>query len=61
MDKHNKHTALDDYFASMLSVPVVENVKQSELTMALTEPAAAELKPLLSVVSPQGQSDFKMP
>ena len=61
MDKHNKHTALDDYFASMLSVPVVEDVKQSELTVALTEPAQAELKPLLSVVSPQGQSDFKMP
>ncbi|EDM68532.1 hypothetical protein PE36_03871 [Moritella sp. PE36] len=61
MDKHNKHTALDDYFASMLSVPVVENLKQSELTVALTEPAQAELKPLLSVVSPQGLSDFKMP
>ena len=45
MDKHSKHTALDDYFASMLSVPVVDNVKQSALTMALTEPAQAELKP----------------
>lgn len=61
MDKHNKHTALDDYFASMLSVPEVEEVKQSELTMAFTEPEQAELKPLLSVVSPQGLGDFKMP
>ncbi|NQZ50084.1 MAG: chemotaxis protein CheW [Moritella sp.] len=61
MDKHSKHTALDDYFASMLSVPVVEDVKSSELTMALTDFPQAELKPLLSVVSPQGPSDFKMP
>ncbi|MCJ8348462.1 chemotaxis protein CheW [Moritella sp.] len=61
MDKHSKHTALDDYFASMLSVPVVEDVKPSELTMALTDFPQAELKPLLSVVSPQGPSDFKMP
>jgi len=61
MDKHNKHTALDDYFASMLSVPVVEEVKAPESTRALTEPAQAELKPLLSVVSPQGLSEFKIP
>jgi len=61
MDKSNKHTALDDYFSSMLSVPVAEEVKSPELTMARIEPEQAELKPLLSVVSPQGQSEFKIP
>ncbi|PKH09429.1 chemotaxis protein CheW [Moritella sp. Urea-trap-13] len=66
MDKHNKHSALDDYFSSMLSVPVVDEVKVAESTVAFSEPVQAEaveaeVKPLLSVVEPQALSEFKIP
>ncbi|WP_017220956.1 chemotaxis protein CheW [Moritella dasanensis] len=61
MDKNNKHSALDDYFSSMLSVPVVEEVKLVEPAVVLAKPTHPEPVPLLSVVAPQALSNFKIP
>ena len=66
MDKNIKHSALDDYFSSMLSVPVVEEPKVEKLVAEpqleiLIEQTNVELKPQLveSVAVPQ--HDFAIP
>lgn len=48
MDKHNQHSALDDYFMSMLSEPIMAEVKSPARTITLAE-------------YPQALSKFKIP
>ncbi|MDX2319281.1 MAG: chemotaxis protein CheW [Moritella sp.] len=69
MDNQTKHSALDDYFTSMLTVPVIEEsqtvvldvnktiVPKAELTAALE----TKLKPVLTDTVVPIQSEFKIP
>ncbi|QUM79766.1 chemotaxis protein CheW [Moritella sp. 5] len=73
MDKHTKHSALDDYFTSMLSEPVVENTQDAKaaveqtvvlkpaLKKELTKESQKVLTPLFSEIEPTIKSDFKIP
>ena len=71
MDKHNTHSALDDYFASMLSIPAADDVPPTQSVALVSELKQPELnnpgseleqlKPLLSVVAPSVTSDYKFP
>jgi len=73
MDKHAKHSALDDYFTSMLSEPVVEKTQDAKaaveqtvvlkptLKKELTKDPQKVFAPLFSEIEPTIKSDFKIP
>ncbi|CAM2957758.1 chemotaxis protein CheW [Moritella viscosa] len=73
MDKHTKHSALDDYFTSMLSEPVVEKpqaakaaveqtvVPKFTLKKELTKESQEVLTPLFSETELTIKNDFKIP
>ncbi|KXO14230.1 CheW domain protein [Moritella sp. JT01] len=73
MDKPTKHSALDDYFTSMLSEPVVEKPQDAKAAVEktvepkpafkkeLTKESQKVLTPLFSETEPTIKSDFKIP
>jgi len=56
MDKHTQHSALDDYFSSMLTAPVVEEPQVDKVSVEQT----IALKPLLVEPVAMPQSEFKI-
>ncbi|WP_392340621.1 chemotaxis protein CheW [Moritella marina] len=73
MDKKQIHSALDDYFASMLSVPVVEDTPKISLdtkhvetvfvdnTTDVDTPLQHQLQPVLNDVAVAAITEFKIP
>ncbi|QUM77476.1 chemotaxis protein CheW [Moritella sp. 24] len=66
MDKYKRHSALDDYFSSMLSEPVAEEPLQVEKEiveqpMAFVPDLESSLKLQLVEPAPILQSDYKIP